>query len=41
MPGFGYRSGTRYMFKRGFRDQGRLPLEQYTRPIKVRAGAVA
>ena len=34
MPGFGYRSGTRYAFKRGFRDQGRLPLLQYIRPIK-------
>lgn len=38
MPGFGYRSCTRYMFKRGFREAGRLPLEQYIRPIKVSGG---
>lgn len=36
MPGFGYRSGTRSMFKRGFRDHGRLPLKQYLRTVKVR-----
>jgi ribosomal protein L21E len=32
----GYRSGTRYMFKRQFGQQGRLPLTQYLRSVKVR-----
>ena len=39
MPGYGYRSGTRYMFKRGFREAGRLPLEQYLRVVKVSPSA--
>lgn len=31
----GYRSGTRYMFKRSFGEQGRFPLAQYLKTYRV------
>jgi hypothetical protein len=31
----GYRSGTRHMFSRGFKQRGRLPTTQILQPLKV------